>query len=196
MKGFSTFFAHLVGLFVRPRIQTVEQIHAPIALARGRTPVRVLTTGTGRLQVGDLNLWTTGHTEHNVLVDVHPEVRVHFRNLRGRAMSTLVLEGLQSHIPARLQVRPQQREHMPPWIDDVFQGTSFQLHLRTPAVVRQSLKIPHTRSFSPSPLTYVDGGLPLVRSVTLRPNVHINCQPRAIGADSQHVINSKCRSSD
>lgn len=43
-----------VSWFRRPRILRVEHLYAPIALAGGNTPIRVVVEGTGTLEVGTM----------------------------------------------------------------------------------------------------------------------------------------------
>jgi hypothetical protein len=54
----------------------------PVVLAGGRTPVRVVARGVGRLRVGDLRFWVLGTFDRVVLVDAAPRIDVAFNFTR------------------------------------------------------------------------------------------------------------------
>lgn len=68
-----------MSLWSRPRIVGVEAPHGPIALAGGRTPLRVVAEGSGVLEIAGVRRRFRGGLDENFLVPVAPRVVVRVR---------------------------------------------------------------------------------------------------------------------
>ena len=78
------FIRALRGLFVRPSL-IVSAVHAPVVLVPGRTPLRVVASGTGFLRAGRTRLFVAGGFDDLVFVDLDigfGTVDVRFRGRR------------------------------------------------------------------------------------------------------------------
>lgn len=65
------------------KLVLVRHLHGAVALDRGRTPIRVVATGWGRLVVGDVAVWVKGAVDRTFLVVAQDLVRVRCRGPLG-----------------------------------------------------------------------------------------------------------------
>lgn len=94
----------LRGLFEKPVLVHVERAPGPL-LPGGRTQVRVVARGTGRLVVGDLALWVGRACDIVLSVPALEKVTVRIANLAGHDARTLVLGPFFAEAPVRLRIR-------------------------------------------------------------------------------------------
>jgi len=91
-------------LVARPELVRVVHVHAPVALAGGRTPIEIIASGVGLLIVDDARHLVVGVFHRTIRVRVQPRVTVRFIGLAGAASQVLPLESVVSESPRRIVV--------------------------------------------------------------------------------------------
>lgn len=100
-----TTFEEWVRSVVRqPEIVRAVHLHAPVALARGRTPVEVSVSGVGVLTVDDYARFVWGACTTTVFVRAQPKVTVRFVGLTAFSSQELSLSSVVHEVPRRVVV--------------------------------------------------------------------------------------------
>jgi hypothetical protein len=165
----------LRALFEKPRIIRVEHVNAPVALAGGRTTIRVVAEGAGLLEVGigpsAVRRFVRGRIEEDFLVAVHKDLLVRFVSLAGRASRHLTLEHVLRPAPGRLVLDEQTRpgELRPP--ADVAVPLPG---LRSPRVDAARVAVPSARTAAPAPRAGPRLSLPSIRPRPLGPRLRVH----------------------
>jgi len=87
-----------------PEIVRAVHVHAPVALARGRTPVEIAVSGIGVLTVDDFARFVWGACTTTVLVRAQPRVTVRFVGLTAFSVQELSLTSVVHEVPRRVVV--------------------------------------------------------------------------------------------
>lgn len=178
----------LRGFVEPPRIKTLEQVHEPVALDGGRTPVRVVTRGSGRLHIGDVRLWVAGDFDDVVMVETTAMVRAYIKNLRGDDIKELALQGLTVTPPPRMRLPHDVVKRFGDLAPAHHDRVTLYLGLETPSVRAHSLPVPNAPALSPEPLLGDGPQLPIARSAAMRPSVVLPSGPRLVGADGRRTL--------
>lgn len=100
------------GLFTPPRITTMRHAHDGVAVAGGRTALRVVVEGSGLLRIGAERRWVSVGLDAVFFVDVHRTIEVHFTTLRGSTHKSLALKVVHPS-PGRPHLHHPERPAMP-----------------------------------------------------------------------------------
>ncbi len=188
MITLKTLHKRVQGFFDPPRIKTLEQVHEPVALDGGRTPVRVVTRGSGRLLVGDVRLWVAGDFDGVVMVETTPSVRAFIKNFRGDDIKALKLKGLTLPPPARMRLPHDVVTRFGDLAPTHHERATVHLGLTTPTVRAHGVHAPSAPALSPTPLMGEGPQLPVARSIAMRPRVRLPSGERLIGADANQIF--------
>jgi hypothetical protein len=91
------------ALFARPRLLHVSHAHA-LAVPGGRTPVRVVARGVGRLTIGDTVRFIGGAVDDVFFAPAAKNIEVRFEGLFGRAERRATVKHLLPDGPVRIVV--------------------------------------------------------------------------------------------
>jgi hypothetical protein len=188
MISLRTLNRRLRGFIEPPRIKTLEQVNAPVALDGGRTPVRVVTRGSGRLVVGDVRLWVAGDFDDVVMVETRPTVRAVIKNLKGDDVQALKLEGLAVTPPPRMRLPHDVVARFGDLAPAHHDRVTVHLGLETPTVRAHGVRVPSPPALSPQPLLGDGPQLPIARTVAMRPRLMLPGGARHVGADTQQTF--------
>jgi hypothetical protein len=120
-RSFEVWWERLVSL---PELVRVVHLHAPVALAGGRTPVEIVASGVGVLIVDDTHHFVWGVFHRTLHIRVQPRVTVRFIGLAGIREQVLSLESVVTETPRRIVVKS---DGLP-----LFDGDEAVVHVRAP----------------------------------------------------------------